>query len=189
MPDNSGIMNTGSGTINIHDSAVGHQSRATRATHVTTSEQALLESVRERVAADPAEREHDIFLSHATADLQIARALHHALKELGADVWIDAFSLGLGQNFVRSIDRGIARSRIGVVLVTPAVVAGRPWVENEFSALLGGKETVIPILHEVTWTQLHTYSPLLHLKKGLSTADRNVEEIAKLIVGALPLEP
>jgi TIR domain len=185
MPENKGVMNTGPGTINISRSAVGDQSRVTNFTGVTTSEQALLKSVREHVAADPIEREHDIFLSHATADLALARALHHALEELGADVWVDEFSLGLGQNIARAIDRGIACSRIGVVLVTPTVIAGRPWVEKEFSALLDGKEAVIPILHEVTLEQLHAYSPLLHLQKGLNTTDRTVEEIAKLIVSTL----
>ena len=93
--------------------------------------------------------------------------------------------MGLGQNIARAIDRGIACSRIGVVLVTPTAIAGRPWVEKEFSALLDGKETVIPILHEVTLAQLQAYSPLLHLQKGLNTTDRTVEEIAKLIVSTL----
>jgi hypothetical protein len=93
--------------------------------------------------------------------------------------------LGLGQNIARAIDRGIACSRIGVVLVTPTAIAGRPWVEKEFSALLDGKEAVIPILHAVTLAQLQAYSPLLHLQKGLNTTDRTVEEIAKLIVSTL----
>jgi hypothetical protein len=82
MPENKGVMNTGPGTINISRSAVGDQSRVMNFTGVTTSEHALLKSVREHVAADPIEREHDIFLSHATADLALARALHHALEEL-----------------------------------------------------------------------------------------------------------
>jgi TIR domain-containing protein len=106
-------------------------------------------------------------------------------KSFGADVWVDEFSLGLGQNIARAIDRGIACSRIGVVLVTPTVIAGRSWVEKEFSALLDGKETVIPILHEVTLEQLQEYSPLLHLQKGLSTAGHTVEEIARLIASTL----
>jgi hypothetical protein len=186
MPDNSGVMNTGSGgTINIGNRNVfGYQPRVTHVT-LTTSEHALLESVREHVAADQVEREHDIFLSHASVDLEPARILLHALKKLGVDVWVDEFSLRHGRSFVRAIDRGIASSRIGVVLVTPTVIAGRPWVEKEFSALLADKETVIPILHGVTNTELRRYSPLLHVKKGLSTADHNFEEIAKLIVGAL----
>jgi hypothetical protein len=186
MSDNSGVMNTGSGgTINIGNRNVfGYQPHVTHVT-LTTSENALLESVREHVAADQVEREHDIFLSHASVDREPAQILLHALKKLGVDVWIDEFSLKYGRSFVRAIDRGIALSRIGVVLVTPTVITGRPWVEKEFSALLADKETVIPILHGVTNAELRRYSPLLHVKKGLSTADHNFEEIANLIVGTL----
>lgn len=152
---------------------------------VSVSERVLLDSVREHVAIDLTERPHDIFLSHATADLPLARALHDKLEALDAEVWMDDFSIKLGQNIVRAIDRGISLSRVGVVLVTPAVIAGRYWVEKEFSALLNSKDTVIPVLHEVSWSELAAYSPLLHLNKGLSTRERTVEEIAALIAGTL----
>ncbi|MGH3978956.1 MAG: toll/interleukin-1 receptor domain-containing protein [Pseudonocardiaceae bacterium] len=182
MSENYGMLNIGHGGTNIVGGGLNTGYQPIR---VTTSERALLTSVREHVAADPVERAHDIFLSHASADLVIARFLRDELEKLGADVWVDEFSLGLGQNIVLAIDRGIARSRIGVVLVTPTVLAGRPWVEKEFSALLDSKEMVIPVLHKVTLMELRQYSPLLHLKKGLNTADHTVEEIAKLIVSAL----
>jgi hypothetical protein len=51
LTENKGVMNTGPGTINVIRSAVGDQSRVTNFTATTTSEQALLKSVRERVAA------------------------------------------------------------------------------------------------------------------------------------------
>jgi len=126
---------------------------------VSVHEDALLTSVRVYVADDPVEREHDVFLSHASLDADIARELHDELEALGADVWMDDFSIKLGQNFVRTIDRGIASARVGVVLVTPSVIAGRYWVEKEFSVLLNSKETVIPVLHEVSWSDLAAYSP------------------------------
>lgn len=156
MTENYGMMNIGpDGTIIVGgDFYTGYQPTVI---HVTTSEHDLLKSVRQHVAADPVKREYDIFLSHATDD-PYARTLCHALEELGANVWFDESSLGPGENIVRAIDRGIAHSRIGVILVTPTVIAGRPWVENEFSALLDDKEKVIPILHEVTWTELQKYS-------------------------------
>lgn len=184
MSNNYGIVNTGGTNIVSGDMIAGYKPSVIRVT-MSESEQALLKAVREHGAADPVEREHDIFLSHATADLALARVLHHALEELDADVWIDEFSLRLGQNIAQAVDRGIACSRIGVILVTPTVIAGRPWVKKELSALLNGKEAVIPILHEVTLEQLQEYSPLLHDQKGLSTADHTVEEIAKLIVSTL----
>jgi hypothetical protein len=183
MPENYGMMNIGPGGTNTvgGDFNTGYRPTVIR---VTTSERALLRSVRQHVAADPVKREYDIFLSHATTD-PYARILCHAMEELGATVWFDESCLELGENFVLAIDRGIARSRIGVILVTPTVITGRPWVEEEFSALLNNQEKVIPVLHEVTWTELQKYSRLLHLRNGLSTADRTIEEIAKLIVSAL----
>jgi len=50
---------------------------------------------------------------------------------------------------------------MGVVLVTPTVITGRFWVEKEFSALRNSKETVIPVLYDVSWIELEAYSPLL----------------------------
>ncbi len=41
------------------------------------------------------------------------------------------------------------------------------------------------MLHEISWSELAAYSPLLHLSKGLSTADRTIQEIAVLIAGTL----
>lgn len=152
---------------------------------VSTSERAFLASVAEHVTTDLVDRPHDIFLSHASADLELARELHDKLEVLGADIWVDDFSIRFGQNIIRAIDRGIASARVGVVLVTPAVIAGRPWVEKEFSALMNSKETVIPVLHGVTWSDLAAYSPLLHLNKGLTTTDKTIGEVALLIAQTL----
>jgi hypothetical protein len=190
MSENYGMMNIGPGGTNTvgGDFNTGYQPTIIRVTtsnvSATGSEQELLRSVRQHVAADLIKREYDIFLSHATAD-PYARTLCHALEELGAKVWFDESCLKLGENFALAIDQGITRSRIGVILVTRTVLAGRPWVDNEFSALIDSKDKVIPILHEVTWEELRNYSLLLHLRNGLSTANRTVEEIAKLIVSAL----
>ena len=155
MSDNSGVMNTGSGgTINIGNRNVfGYQPHVTHVT-LTTSENALLEAL--CASMWPPIRlsgSTHIFLSHASVDREPAQILLHALEKFGVDVGVDDFSLRYGRSFVRAIDRGIALSRIGVILVTPTVIAGRPWVEKEFSALLADKETVIPILHGVTNTR------------------------------------
>jgi len=80
--------------------------------HVSISERTFLDSVAEYVAADPIERENDVFLSHATADLALAHALHDELAVLGADVWIDDFSIRLDGMEVRAgapltCDRGL----------------------------------------------------------------------------------
>jgi hypothetical protein len=161
------------------------RSSSTTTYRLSPSDQALLRTVREQVAADPVQREHDVFLSHAGPDLSTAQQLYASLVEHGAEVWMDDFSIKLGQNIIREIDLGIASSQVGVVLVTPAVLAGRYWVEQEFTALLNSKAKVIPVLHEVTWTELANYSPILTVKKGLSTEEHTIEEIAEMIVSTL----
>lgn len=164
------------------------RSSSTTTYRVSPSDQALLRTVREQVAADPVQRQHDVFLSHAGSDLATARELYASLVELGAEVWMDDFSIKLGQNIIREIDHGIASSQVGVVLVTPAVLAGRYWVEQEFTALLNSLAKVIPVLHEVTWTELAGYSPLLTVKKGISTEEHTIEEIAEMIFSTLDLQ-
>lgn len=79
MSENYGMMNVGPGGTNIVGGDFNMVYQPTR------SERELLKSVRQHVAADPVEREYDIFLCHATAD-PYARTLRYALEELGAKV-------------------------------------------------------------------------------------------------------
>lgn len=64
---------------------------------VSTSERAFLASVAEHVAADLVDRPKDVFLSHASADLELARELHDKLEVLGADVWSTTSAFGWGR--------------------------------------------------------------------------------------------
>ena len=155
MTENYGMMNIGpDGTIIVGgDFYTGYQPTVI---HVTTSEHDLLKSVRQHVAADPVKREYDIFLSHATDD-PYARTLCHALEVLGVNVWFDESSLGPGR---------ILCGPSTVASHTPASVSSKNTNRYCRSAvgrkrvlgLLDDKEKVIPILHEVTWTELQKYS-------------------------------
>ena len=62
----------------------------------------------------------DVFISHAWEDKEdIARLLAEALRRKGLRVWYDEFTLTLGASLRRSIDRGLAQSRYGVVILSP----------------------------------------------------------------------
>ena len=108
----------------------------------------------------------DLFLSHAHEDKQeIARPLALALMRRGARVWYDEFSLRLGDSLRKSIDLGLAKSRFGVVILSPSFFAKR-WTDSEFAALYGrqhsGSENIIiPIWHKVTKQEVQQYSPML----------------------------
>ncbi|KJV11049.1 hypothetical protein VZ95_01035, partial [Elstera litoralis] len=69
----------------------------------------------------------DIFLCHAWDDRKgAAKELHDLLESLGVSVWFSENDVGLGKPLLRAIDRGLANSRIGIVLVTPALLLRLP---------------------------------------------------------------
>lgn len=69
----------------------------------------------------------DVFLCHAWDDRQkAAKELHDLLEERGVRVWFSEKDIGLGEPFMRSIDKGLANSRVGIVLVTPAMLSTLP---------------------------------------------------------------
>ena len=76
---------------------------------------------RRRASKRKKDDEWDVFISHATEDKEaIARPLADALRDGGLRVWYDEFSLTLGDSLRQSIDRGLARSLFGVVVVSPS---------------------------------------------------------------------
>jgi Domain of unknown function (DUF1883)/TIR domain len=57
----------------------------------------IAENAAEATGGADADREYDVFISHATEDKQeVVRPLAHALQENGLDVWYDEFELRIG---------------------------------------------------------------------------------------------
>ena len=126
----------------------------------------------------------DVFLCHAWDDRRtVAKELNDLLESRGVRVWFSEKDIGLGEPFMRSIDRGLANSRVGIVLVTPAMLKTLPRggvADKELSALLAG-ERLVPIVHQTTYDALREISPLLASRNGLNTAeDTMAGVVAKL---------
>jgi TIR domain len=124
----------------------------------------------------------DAFISHASEDKEgFVRPLATALAGLGADVWYDEFALRLGDSLSQSIDRGLAQSRYGVVVLSPAFM-GKPWPQHELSGLVArqmdGYSRIIPIWHDVTRAQVSDFSPTLADKIAVRTSDASASDIA-----------
>ncbi len=123
----------------------------------------------------------DMFLCHAWDDrLGAAKDLHDLLESRGVSVWFSEKDVGLGVPLLRAIDKGLANSRIGIVLVTPALLRRIPAegiADKELSALLA-RERLIPIVHETTYEALREVSPLLGSRTGLSTAEETMADVA-----------
>jgi hypothetical protein len=72
------------------------------------------------------------------------------------------------------------KSRIGIVLVTPALlrrVQGEGIADKELSALRA-RDLLIPIVHGTTYEALREVSPLLGSRSGLNTADEPMADVA-----------
>jgi hypothetical protein len=151
----------------------------------TPHESALVDRVREAVEALPAGRECDVFLSYARIDgAETASALRDALEALSVSVWFDEVSIHPGKSLSRQMDLGLAKARSGVVVLTPAYVTGRFWTERELGALLH-KDTVVPVLHAVTFNDVSMFSGILGDLAGFSTANDSIETIAAKIADAV----
>jgi hypothetical protein len=144
----------------------------------------VLDQVQALVAADPGPRQHDVYLCHASPDKPVARELRDALEACRLDVWFDEARLVLGESQSMQMDRGIAGSRVGVVLVTPAFLKGRKWTERELGAMFSTDRRVIPVVHGVTFDEIAAYSPFLADRAGL-TLDDGVADAAQVIADAL----
>lgn len=146
----------------------------------------IREAVESRVSIQPDLR--DVFLCHAWADRkESAKELHDLLETAGVKVWFSEKDLGLGVPMMRAIDKGLANSKVGLVLVTPAMLERLPnesVADKELSALLAGNQ-IVPIVHNTTYEALRNVSPLLASRSGLDTSEDSMlviaEKIAELV--------
>ena len=174
----------------------GSSSSLSRRSSVTysTREYQTLNPVREQIAriAQTGNDRRDLFLCHAWDDRQgVALDLHNLLTGLDVTVWFSEMDVPLGTSLIRKIDRGLANSRAGIVLVTPALftsLTNDGIAAQELSALLA-TDRVIPVVHGTTFGDLRQVSPLLAARSGLDTGNySSLEEVAAKIADTVLLE-
>jgi TIR domain len=109
-----------------------------------------------------------------------AKELHDLLGSRGVSVWFSEKDVALGTPLLRGIDKGLAKSRVGIVLVTPALLRrlqGESIADKEPSVLLA-RDQLVPIVHGTTYEALREVSPLLGSRTGLSTGENPVADVA-----------
>ena len=149
----------------------------------TVAEVRALEPIRTSVEnrPPPLPDPRDIFLCHAWDDRGgAAKELHDKLIARNVSVWFSEKDVFLGTSLLREIDKGLAKSRVGIVLVTPALLGGlrrASIVDIELSALLS-RNLLVPVVHNTTYEALREVSPLLGSRSGLSTVEDPMEVIA-----------
>lgn len=127
-------------------------------------------------------REHDVFISHASEDKnEIVRPLAVALRNAGLSVWYDEFELKIGDSLRQKIDRGLAKSRFGIVVLSKSFIK-KGWTNYELDGIItkvvGGEQVLLPIWHNITKQEVVDFSPSIADKLARNTANFTVEEIA-----------
>lgn len=126
--------------------------------------------------------EWDVFISHASEDKKdLVKSLAMKLNEFNLNVWYDEFTLTVGDSLSRSIDKGLANSKYGIVVLSEDFI-NKHWTEYEYRGLvsreIGMDKVILPIWHNIDKEQLLKYSPTLADKFALNTQLLTLDEIA-----------
>lgn len=124
----------------------------------------------------------DVFICHASEDKEsFVHGLAEAMRDAGLKVWYDEFSLRWGDSLRRSIDRGLAASRYGIVVLSPAFFE-KQWPQIELDGLVqrevNGESIILPIWHNVGRDDVAHYSLPLAGRKAVCSA-QGINEIAE----------
>ena len=132
---------------------------------------------------------HDFFICHASEDKDgVVRQLAELLNDKGAKVWYDEFTLRVGSRLRTSIDRGLADSRFGIVVVSDNFFE-KDWPQTELDGLFAlnahNDERILPIWHNITKEEVAEHSPTLADILALDTSRKSIEEIARELMKIL----
>jgi TIR domain len=184
--NNSGYNSYSSGGSRSGGSSKPKWSKAGSTVFYTANQIQSLTPIRETIETKAQAKPdlRDAFLCHAWDDRKgAAKELHDLLEVEGVKVWFSEKDIGLGVPMMRAIDKGLANSRVGLVLVTPAMLERLPKegvADKELSALLASNQ-LVPIVHNTTYEALRNVSPLLASRSGLDTSEDSMAVVAKKI--------
>jgi hypothetical protein len=140
-------------------------------------------------ASEPAHAlEWDVFVSHASEDKEeFARPLAEGLRGHGVKVWFDEFTLTVGDSLRRSIDRGLARSRFGVVVISPDFLR-KEWPQRELDGLVArevdGVKVILPVWHKIGPDEIRAYSPTL-ADRVAASSNKGLESVISELIRAI----
>ena len=162
---------------------------------VQASYEAQIEELQQQLLQSPVtianealpDEEYDVFVSHAYEDKEsFVDEFVEALRNQGLKLWYDTDKLKWGDSMREKIDKGLAKSRYGVVVLSPNYIAEHKyWTKAELNGLfqvetVNGK-TVLPIWHNLTKKQVVEYSPIIADRKAMTTALMTPQEIAEAL--------
>jgi hypothetical protein len=134
--------------------------------------------------------EWDVFICHASEDKEeFVQPLAISLISCGLKVWYDEFTLTVGDSLRGSIDKGLANSRYGIVVISPSFFS-KDWPQKELNGLAAleanGRKVILPVWHKIDAIGVRKYSPTLADRFATSSKE-GIEKVVKDILKALDI--
>jgi len=132
--------------------------------------------------------EWDLFISYASEDKdEFVRPLVDGLVSAGLKIWYDDFSLKVGDSLRRSIDEGLAKSKYGVVVLSPSFF-NKEWPRKELDGLVSrernGIDVILPIWHKVDTKDVLEYSPIL-AERVAAKSSEGIDRVIDRLLSAI----
>lgn len=129
--------------------------------------------------------EYDAFISHAVEDkIPIANELCAKLEQAGLKIWYSGKELGVGDSIEKTIEKGLNRSRYGIVIFSPTYLA-KNWTIREFYTLLAKEikeqKVILPVLYNITLDELKN-KDLLMADRFAVNSDRGIDFVVERLV-------
>jgi len=131
----------------------------------------------------------DTFISHASEDKdEVALPLAAALSRAGLTVWLDRQQLVVGDSLRDKINEGLANSRFGIIIISPAFLNKR-FPRNELNSLSAiedsaGRPVILPVWHNVNVATLAAQAPLLADRLAADTG-QGIPTVAESIIRSI----
>lgn len=134
--------------------------------------------------------EYDVFISHANADKEeLIEELYNSLTKLGVKIFYDKETLEWGDKFKDKILEGTKKAEFAIIVISQNFF-DREWTEKELVAFLNrqnrnGQKLILPILHNITITQLQEKYPSVADIQAIDSSKYSCDEIALLFARQL----
>lgn len=137
----------------------------------------------------PLSERRDVFISHAGEDRgDVAEPLANELMLRDRSVWFSGYEFTLGDSLLQKINRGLAESRYGVVVLSPDFFR-KPWPQAELDGLAAravaeSRKVILPVWHRITQAEIAKHAPTLANLFAVETT-RGIPAVADEVIRAL----
>ena len=128
--------------------------------------------------------------SHASKDkADLVEELYQSLNKLGVAIFYDKESLEWGDNWKDRILNGTNKAEFAIIVISENFF-DREWTERELSEFLNrqnrnGQKLILPILHNITVSQLQGKYPSVADLQAIDSSKYNCDQIALLFARQL----